>query len=178
MEAHALSTRLQAVELYRTGLKMSVISAQLGVCYDTIRQWIKRYKLEGESALALRYANCGRPVLLDATIKQEALRLKELHPQWGAGFIRHHLGDQLPDIRLPQIRRLQQWFQAAGLQVRKTRLPSKPPDWAGRPFDRVQVDAKERLQTADGTECCYLTFTDEHSGSVLDAFIFPLCPHL
>jgi len=36
-----------------------------------------------------------------------------------------------------------------------------------------QVDAKERLQLQDGSHACYLTITDEHTGSWLCAIAFP-----
>jgi transposase len=173
MEAHALHVRLRAIELYGQGSKMTKISEELGVCYDTVRQWVKRYESGGQSALAVRYDRCGRLEQTATFIKEEILGLKKEHPQWGAAFIRHQVRERFPQIHLPQVRRLQQWFKAAGLQKQKTRLPQTKVAWAGRPFERVQVDAKERLKTKDGTDCCYLTFTDEHTGSVLDAFVFP-----
>jgi len=55
-----------------------------------------------------------------------------------------------------------------------TRLPAVDTPWADSPLKRVQVDANEKLECLDGQKCCYLNFTDEHSGAVLDAFVFPL----
>lgn len=173
MEAHALLVRLRAIELHGSGLKMTKISEQLGVCYDSVRQWIKRYASGGEGALAVRYDRCGRPRQTKVFVEEEILRLKKEHPEWGAAFIRHQVVERFSEDKIPQVRRLQQWFKACALQKQKTRLPQTKVRWAGRPFERVQVDAKESLQTKDGRACCYLTFTDEHTGSVLDAFVFP-----
>ena len=57
----------------------------------------------------------------------------------------------------------------------KTHLPAVKTDWVNQPLLRVQVDAKERLQTMDEQPCCYLNFIDEYTGAALDAFVFPLC---
>ncbi|MBK9015301.1 MAG: hypothetical protein IPM82_15270 [Saprospiraceae bacterium] len=51
-------------------------------------------------------------------------------------------------------------------------MPPVGADWATQAFERVQVDAKERLRTKDGKACCYLNFIDEY-GAELDAFVFP-----
>jgi hypothetical protein len=69
---------------------------------------------------------------------------------------------------------LQNYFQKYGVQPKKNKLPKTKGEWAKAPFGRVQVDAKECLTTRDGQSCCYLNFTDEYTGSELDAFVFPL----
>ena len=103
---------------------------------------------------------------------------KENHPNWGAGFILVKLETDIPNTALPSERRLQQIFKSKNLQPKKSKPPRGKAKWAKKAFDRVQVDAKERLKTADGQDCCYLNFTDEATGSVLDAFVFSLCPNM
>lgn len=173
MQAHSQQERQSAIDLHLSGQRLTVISQTLGIHYDLVRAWIKRYKTEGASSVVPRYGNCGRKSKIDAAVKEAALAHKRQHPQWGAPFIRLKLLEAYPDLAIPKERRLQQWFQGKGLQSRKTRLPQAPKQWASRPLQCVQVDAKEEMKTKDGQPCCYLTFTDEYTGSALDAFVFP-----
>jgi hypothetical protein len=178
MVAHNQAVRVRAIELHRQGTKMTQIARQLQVSYDSIRTWVRRHGAEGEKGLASRYGRCGRRVDGQRErIRQRALALKKEERDWGAPFILLHLADEFPGAALPGARSLQRWFRAGGLQPARTRLPRARAGWAGAAFERVQVDAKERLSTADGRPCCYLNFTDEYTGSELDAFVFPLCPH-
>jgi len=173
MQAHSQRERQTAIDLHLSGQRLTVISKTLGIHYDLVRSWIKRYKTEGESSIVPRYGNCGRHSKVAAVVKESALAYKRQHPQWGASFIRLQLLEAYPDLMIPKERRLQQWFRQSGLQSRKTRLPQPGRQWASRPLQCVQVDAKEELKTKDGKPCCYLTFTDEYTGSALDAFVFP-----
>lgn len=177
MTAHNMNTRTEAVRLYfdehRT---VPEISTALNASQCSIRSWVRRLRQDGEKGLRPRYEPCGRKPSFEAGIIRAAVEMKKAHPLWGAGFILVRLGDIHPCTVLPKARRLQQIFKSLGLQPKRAKLPRHGAEWACHPFDRVQVDAKERLRTADGQQCCYLNFTDEHTGSVLDAFVFPLCP--
>lgn len=176
MLPHTQQVRQEAARLFDNEKKsMAEISRQLGVSYNSIRTWIKRYKAEGMKGLLPKYSNCGRISQFSEDVIERAVAYKRSHSQWGAPFILLKLQDDFPDQDFPKARRLQQIFREKDLQPRRSRLPKQQDFWAKQPFDRVQVDAKERLKTADGKDCCYLNFTDEHTGSELDAFIFPLC---
>lgn len=178
MKPHNQQTRMEAVRLFREeGISKAEISRKLNVSYDSTRSWIKRYEEFGEKGLVPDYSACGRCPRFSQKVIQRALKYKDKHKEWGAPFILVKLEDDFPGEVLPGPRRLQQIFKKEGLQPQRTRLPRGKASWAERPFDRVQVDAKERLKTADGKDCCYLNFTDEHTGSDLDAFVFPLCPN-
>jgi transposase len=174
MRSHGQETRRQAIGLWEQGVKKSEISRQLGVDYDTLLGWIKRFSQEGESALSFRYDRCGRKPLGDSNaVKCKALELKGKHGEWGAGYLRVHLVRAFPGEKIVQPRQIQRWISEKGLVPKRTQLPPVPGDWVKKPLERVQVDAKERLKTKDGKECCYLNFIDEHTGSELDAFVFP-----
>lgn len=174
MRAHSISTRHRAVELHKQGISRKRIATELAVDYDVVCDWIKRYLTEGEKGLSSRYHRCGRKPVLAAEVHRAANWLKRLHPAWGAGFIRVALMERYPYLHIPCERQLQVWFRTAGLQPQHTRLPQSEVRWAKGPLDVVQVDAKECMQTADKADCCYLKFTDEHTGSILDAHFFPL----
>ena len=81
-----------------------------------------------------------------------------------------------PDKYIPSARQLRNYFKEAGVVEEKTVLPNASSNgrWVKKAFERVQVDAKEQIQTLDGNWCSYLTFTDEHTGGVLEALVFPL----
>lgn len=175
MESYAESLKLEAVRSYKSGEPMKKISSRLGVGYSTIRQWIKRYKTQGICGLKSQYWKCGRSSRVSESIKQQAIELKKNHQDWGATFIRIKLQKKYPQTYIPSARQLQRYFVKAQVAEQKQHLPQAQgsSDWAHCPFYRVQVDAKEQLHTADGKACSYLTFTDEHSGAILDCFVFP-----
>jgi transposase len=178
MKAHTQQTRLEAIRLYAEENKsLSWIREELNISYTSLRSWIKRYKSKGEQGLLPNYSACGRSREFSQEVVQRAVDYKKEHEDWGAPFILLKLEDDFARQPLPSVRRLQQIFQQLELQPKKDNLPKGDGKWAKHAFDRVQVDAKERLKTADGQDCCYLNFTDEYTGSVLDAFLFPLFPH-
>lgn len=177
MTAHTIDIRMEAVRLYFDEHQpVSKISAALNASQGSVRSWVGRFRLGGANGLRPQYAPCGRKPSFQREVFQAAAEMKKAHPQWGAGFILVKLHDLYPHTALPKARRLQQIFRNLGLQPKRAKLPRHVAEWASQPFDRVQVDAKEKLRTADGQPCCYLNFTDECTGSELDAFVFPLCP--
>lgn len=176
MRAYDHSLRLQAIELYKKGEKKVKISQKLEVSYYTILKWIKSYEQEGERGLKLKYSNCGASDKISQRLKREAIELKKEHPGWGSDYIRMKLQNKYPDAWLPSARQFRRYFEAAGVnQVQTSKLPKARGEnsWSKEEFYRVQVDAKEQIQTKDGNWSSYLTFTDEKSGAVLDAFVFP-----
>ena len=176
MPPHDQQTRMKVIELHiEEKQSMSKISTDLGISYTCIRTWVKRYKEEGEKGLIPKYDMNSRPSNFSPEVINQAFEYKKVHPKWGAPFIIVKLEDDFPEKLLPKARWLQQLFNREGLQPQKAKLPNPKIKWAKQVFDCVQVDAKERLKTADGKDCCYLNFVDEYSGSELDAFLFPLC---
>lgn len=174
MESHSLSKRQEAYRMWESGEKKSVISRKLEVDYDTLLGWIKRFKAEGLSGIELRYQRCGRKTVIADAVKSRAIALRQSHGGWGSAYIRLQLIEEFGISEVPCSRHIQRWLKAAGLIKVSTRLPQVASCWAKSPLECVQVDAKEQLKTTDGQPCCYLNFTDEHSGAVLDAFVFPL----
>lgn len=174
MESHSLVKRQEAYRMWESGEKKSVIARKLEVDYDTLLGWIKRFKTEGLSGIQLRYHRCGRKVVIDEAVKSRAIALRQEHEGWGSPYIRLQLIEEFGVSNVPCARHIQRWLKAAGLMKVSTRLPQVASCWVKSPLECVQVDAKEQLKTADGQPCCYLNFTDEHSGAVLDAFVFPL----
>lgn len=176
MRTHDKKIRMQVINLYlHEGLSIREISRQLSISRPTIKEWIDRHEKSGEQGLSPHYASSGRSTDFSKDMLAKAFEYKSAHPKWGATYILIKLKDAFPNQRLPSARWLQKLFHQKELHPKRTRLPKAHVGWATKAFSRVQVDAKERLKTADGQDCCYLNFTDEYTGSELEAFIFPLC---
>lgn len=178
MKPYTQQSRQTVIDLYESGKTMTQISEEQNISYKTVQAWIKRYNSKGEKGLLPLYSSVGAKPTYSSAIFEKAKEYKKAHPLWGAPFILLKLADEFVDEKLPTARRLQQIFAQNKLQPPKNRLPNGDGKWAKKAFDCVQVDAKERLKTKDGQDCCYLNFADEYTGSELDAFIFPLCSNL
>lgn len=178
MRPHDQSIRQEVIRLhFEENQSMSKIQADLAISYTSIRNWVKAYKQKGIKGLVPNYCGNGKSTIYSQQLIDKAIGYKKEHPDWGAPFILVKLADENERSLLPKARWLQKIFKREGLQPIKNKLPVGPKTWAKNVFDRVQVDAKEKLKTADGKACCYLNFVDEYSGSELDAFLFPLCSY-
>ena len=170
--ALATALRRRIVEEHLAGKSLKAIAQQEQLSYSTVRLCWRRYREHGFSGLGPDYQNCGRPQRKDL-IYRAARFLKYRHRQWGAPLIRLKLSQRYPDQELPSVRTMQRWFKRAHLIPMRKRLPKPEQAWANAPHDVWQVDAKEKIKLNDGTQACYLTITDEHSGALLASPPFP-----
>ena len=165
--------REQMVRLHEEGHLLVDIAHQLNVRYSTLCSWWRRYGKEGRAGLKPHYERCGRHGPRDPQVQQAALTLKRAHPPWGAGRIRVELLALFPACPLPQVRAMQRWFRAAGLQPVRAQRPAGERQ-RGKPVHEVwEVDAKEQLRLGDGSPSSVLTGVDEASGALLEATPFP-----
>lgn len=165
--------REQMVRLHEEGHLLVDIARQLNVRYSTLCSWWRRYGKEGRAGLKPHYERCGRHGPHDPPVQQAALALKRAHPPWGAGRIRVELLAQFPGRPLPQVRAMQRWFRATGLQPVRAQRPAVDRQRGKQPHDVWEVDAKEQLRLADGSGSSVLTGVDEASGALLEATPFP-----
>lgn len=176
MKAYPNEVRRRVVMLSEKGKSKREISLELGLNYKTVSQWLKRHKESPNDGLYPRYSNCGSIQQVDIGIKEEIINLKREHEEWGASYIRMNLLKKYANQYVPSVRQMQRYFRSAGLRGNKDKLPKGDLSryWSKKAFHRVQVDAKEQIQTQDGQWNSYLTFTDECTGAVLEAIVFPL----
>lgn len=171
--ALSLYQRRELVQRHQQGESFASISRSLGVAYATVRNLYRRYRETGQ--LSPAYTNCSHTQVRHAeALYAQAVALKQAHPTWGAGLIWTELADHFAPEQLPSKRTLQRWFRRAKLQ---------PPPRDQVPKGRVQrgkiphavwaLDAKEDIQLADGSYVSWLTLTDEASGAILNAVLFP-----
>lgn len=178
--ALCLHTREAILAGYAQSETFSSLSLRLGVSYSAVRKLCKLYDQVGDSCLMPSYDRCGdRLSRYRGFVQRASCFLKYYHRNWGAEYILARIRRKYPDLSLPSARTLQRWFKAKGLNKSRPAFRDRSSDQEPIPkADRVhhiwQVDAKEHQQTSDRTDCCYLNFTDEYSGAVLGAVVFPL----
>lgn len=173
--ALSVPLREEIVERHRRGETLASVAGEMALPYYTVRKVWRYHARRG--SLQPRYDRCGRPgVRSSRWAHRSALWLKRRHPRWGAGLILTLLRERRPEEPLPHERTLQDWFKRAGLT--RPRSPGAPPlpqerGRASEPHEVWQMDAKEQVALGDGTQVCWLTLTDEASGALLGAEVFP-----
>lgn len=171
----ALSTALrrEIVERREAGESFASIARSLNVSYGAVRNIYHRFAETGR--LSPAYERCVHSaVRSDAALYTAAVEMKRAHPSWGAGLIRVELRDQLGEGKLPSVRTLQRWFRRARVQKAKPEKRPTPTVARGKTVHAVwALDAKEQIQLADGSYVSWLTITDEASGAILSATLFP-----
>ena len=168
-QALAVDLRRTIVERHRAGASLPAIAREMELSPWTVRTLWRRYRDRGEAGLLPDYAACGRPG------PRHAPALRRAHPGWGAGLIRIELAARFPDHPLPHEATVRRWLRDAGLS-RPAPSPRPPdPPRASAPHGRWQADATEQIALADGSHVSWLAASDEASGAMLGAVVFPLC---
>jgi transposase len=171
----ALSTtkRREIVERRETGESFASISRSMNVSYSAVRNIYHRFAETGR--LSPAYDRCvHNDIRSDQAIYRAAVEMKRAHPSWGAGLIRVELSDQFGEENVPSVRTLQRWFQRARVQHAKQEKSPNPTVTRGKTVHEVwALDAKEQIKLADGSHVSWLTITDEASGAILSATLFP-----
>ena len=168
-----IEIRRQIVDQYQAGLSLKEISDKLNLSYSTVRKiwshWRKHNKLtpnyeQAKQTGTHRYKE----------VYANAIDMKRQHPRWGAQLIRLELEKQYPDAELPAVRTLQTWFKQAGVN-RTAKVKRERSTYVNRGCEVHEVwavDAKEQMKLLDGNYVCWLTVTDEASGSILNCDTF------
>ena len=170
----ALPIRQEIVRRHKQGQSLGRIARDLKLSYNTVRALWRRGRGSGPDALASRYHHRGRPARPDSRRStRAACWFKRRHPSWGAGLIRVLLQERWPDQTIPSTRTLQRAFRAAGWSRPRRRSPPVVRHRGAAPHAVWQMDAVDGARLADGAAACWLTVSDEHSGAILLARLFP-----
>jgi hypothetical protein len=166
--------RQEIIQRHQAGQSLRAIAQVLQVSYRSVRTFWQRYCATGDAGLQTNYAQCGSSHPAFAlSVQDAALTFKRDHPSWGAGLILLQLRKQFPSQPLPSWRTLQRWWQHAGLQPPRHRVPAPQRSRGSHPHAVWQLDAKEQIQLLDGSWSCVVSVVDEASGAVLAATAFP-----
>jgi hypothetical protein len=174
--ALALSIRREIVDRRQSGESLAGIARALQLGYTTVRRVWRQFQTEGQ--VLPHYERCRQTsIRKGAALYERAVQLKQAHPGWGAGLIRLELAAADAAYSLPSERTLQRWFRRAGVAARSVDRRAHPPVQRGKQAHDVwAIDAKEQIRLADGSYCSWLTITDEGSGAILAAELFPHTP--
>jgi transposase len=154
------------------GASVTDIAAALGLAPRTVRHLLQHWRDDGP--LTPAYERCGRPPQLPSPVIEEALRLRQLHPRWGAGLIRVILQEKYPQDPVPCERTLQRWLQRLrGPVAPPGRRPGQETQRARQPHEVWQMDAAEQMRLRSGQQASWLRVIDECSGAVLKTVVFP-----
>ena len=166
---HAILRRSQK------GQSVSTIAEALGVVPRTVRHLVRRFRQDGDAAVAPSYhrAETSEPKG-SRELFQSAVQLRQQHPTWGAGLIRVFLRRDGVSPSPPAERTLQRWFRRDGLSPALAgRRPASSAQRAQEPHAVWQMDAKEQVRLATGERVSWLRIVDECSGAVLWTTVFP-----
>lgn len=172
--ATATRIRQAIIKQWEAGESYSGLAQQYRLAYGTVRGVVKRYEATGQ--IEPNYAACRHTaVRKSAAIYEAAVGLKQAHPSWGAGLIWVELSERFEEASLPSPRTLQRWFRRAGVGVKRTRDKAPQPrlQRGQQVHDVWALDAKEAIPLADGSRVSWLTISDEASGAILAAELFP-----
>lgn len=170
-----MGLRLRIIEGHQKGQSLRDLAFEHGISYVTVQMLCIRYNTSGVEGLKPRYGHCGKRRPDSRDMSYRAVRCyKTWHPTWGAQKIRTELLLKDPDLKLPGIRTLQNWFHSNGQTTRRSKQPRTEAHWAKSVHEVWQIDAKEEMQTLDGRKNCWLNIKDERSGAVIEPPVFPL----
>ncbi|RMG81820.1 MAG: helix-turn-helix domain-containing protein [Bacteroidetes bacterium] len=176
----AISIQLKlriARERQSEGTSYVELQKRHGVSYNSVRSICAAYESKGEAGLVPNYSACGRPLTPGSEKGYRLVRLiKHFHPDWGVPYITTRIRERYPELKLLSDRQYQRRLKAdpSRVVVPAPKLPKQPPARKPRQVhDEWQVDAKERIALADGSEGCYLNVTDTKSNAMLKAKAFP-----
>jgi transposase InsO family protein len=173
---YPLEVRRQAVRLHvEEGIPKRLIAEELGLCHDSVADWVKRYRALGEAGLAPRVGGnrTARP-RLPAAVPAAIVALKREHPAFG-------------------VRRIAQWLRRSLLlpgsaeTVRQTLhrqalLPQAPPRKPKRNppkprfFERATPNQMWQSDIfsfqLNGSNAYLLGFIDDHSRYIVGLGVY------
>lgn len=173
-QATSYTIRQEIVSLREQGKTLLTISEQTQVGFSTVQRLCARQKELGAEGLKPLYGNCGKskPNRRNWAYRS-ILWLRRLHPYWGAPLMHLKMSQKYPNRQIPSIRTLQYWFKWSSTGLCHNTHPKEEVEWAKSPHDIWQTDAKEQGKLLDYSPYCWLTITDEKSGGLIQAPLFP-----
>lgn len=94
MRAYSQDLRDKVINKYKEGtMTMMAISNSFGICYESVRDWVKRYTQNGDYA-SKQGVGCGKAVRF--TDKNKVLEYLKLNPDANGIEIRDAVAPELP----------------------------------------------------------------------------------
>jgi len=165
--------RVKLIRDYESGRSQSSIAAEIGYSKGAVKKILRQYRQKGEAALKADYSNCGKSTRQHfcADMEAEIMRRKDELP--GAGYVFSVLQETQSGARIPSTRSIQRRWAKAG----NPRTPKQPPQasntWTKEVHHTWQIDGKEQMTLADGSQVSWVNIADEASSTVLHTEVFP-----
>ena len=173
-ETSKLEQRKELMERCLSGEEsIAELSRQYGVSRETVYQWLRRMKAEGDAGLRERSRAPHRQArAIEPEVAERILEVRRAHPRWGPRKILGSLGSHPEAKPWPASSTVGALLKREGLvsaRRKRVRVPesSQPLGHAGEPNQVWCADFKGWFRCGDGERCDPLTITDACSRYLL-----------
>lgn len=167
--------RAQIVRMCQNGKTAASVSRELNLGYPGVAKVWREFRTKGALALELGFHRCGRKSPYSTPIRDAIDAKLSVNEQLGAPIIRSRLLAENTFEHVPHERTIQRWWKAAGKNKARSRGARSSRQYARHAHHTWQIDGKEQVDLADGSQVSYLSITDEDTCSFLRGHVFPLC---
>ena len=165
--------RVKIVRDYECGRTQNAIALEIGCSKDAVKKLLRQYRQKGEAAFKADYSKCGKTARqhFSASIEAEVMRRKDELP--GAGYVYSVLREAHGEERIPTSRTIQRRWAQGGNPRAAIRRAQRSNTWTKEVHHTWQIDGKEQITLADGSEVSWVNIADEASSTVLHTEVFP-----
>lgn len=165
--------RVKIIRDSEFGRSQSSIAAEIGYSKEAVKKILRQYRHKGEAALKADYSKCGKSARhhFSAEMEAEIMRRKDELP--GAGYVNSVLQESQTAERIPSTRSIQRRWAKAGNPRSPKRSPQASNRWTKEVHHTWQIDGKEQMSLADGSQVSWVNIADEASSTVLHTEVFP-----
>lgn len=169
--------RLKIVRDHNSGLSYSAIASEIGYSKDAVKKILRQFRQKGELALKADYSKCGKSPRRNFSDEIEAEILRRKDDLAGAGYVHSVLGESQGAHRIPSSRTIQRRWAKAGNPRTPRRRPQGSNTWTKEVHHTWQIDGKEQITLADGSQVSWVNIADEASSTALHTEVFPPADH-
>ncbi len=156
------------------GKTIAVVAAENLCSISAVKALLKRHKELGEACLVPAYGNCGKSARthFSPPVMEAVMAYRER--SFGAPYLNSQLGLLFPQERIPDTRTIQRMWKKKGNPRSKGHQKTvRRGPWSKKAGETWQIDGKEQVELADGSQVSWLNVADEASSAALQTTVFP-----
>jgi len=156
------------------GKTIAVLAAENFCSTSAVKDLLNRQKEMGKACLVPAYVHCGKSsrAHFSPAVVEAVLAYRER--SFGAPYVNSQLGLQFPQERIPDTRTIQRMWKKAGNPRSKSHQKTvRRGPWSKKAGETWQIDGKEQIELADGSQVSWLNVADEASSAALQTTVFP-----
>jgi transposase len=165
--------RVKIIRDSEFGRSQSSIAAEIGYSKDAVKKILRQYRQKGEAALKADYSKCGKTSRRHFSDEMEAEIMRRKDELPGAGYVFSVLQEAQEDQRIPSTRSIQRRWAKAGNPRTTKRQRQASNTWTKEVHHTWQIDGKEQITLANGSQVSWVNIADEASSTVLHTEVFP-----